>query len=526
MGMFFVYNILKAMQTRCRMDSLTIRANAKINLSLDVTGRRPDGYHDVRMIMQSVSLHDLITVSVGGGSKGIKIESNDRRMPLDNRNLAYKAAELFKTETGLDFGVNIRIVKRIPIAAGLGGGSADAAAVLIALDRLCGTKIGKKGLCDMGKKLGADVPFCIMGGTMLAEGIGDVLTPLPGIPGIDIIIARPRIRVSTAWVYQNLQLDAVGKRPDTGLLLEAIMAGDIGLLARNMVNVLESVTVSRYEVIGQIKESFIRLGAAGSLMSGSGPSVFAVFTDATAAEYAWKKLEKSRTDGSNMAGKFSKVNLYDYKPLREVVFNTLKEAIITGELKPGERLMEVQLSEKIGVSRTPVREAIRKLELEGLVEMIPRKGAHVAEITTKDIMDVLEVRATLDGLATALSAERITESELSSLKNVLTQLTTYIEKENLQGSIKKDVEFHEVIYKSSRNDKLIQIINNLREQVHRFRVIYMKDYSSPKDLIEEHIRIYDAISRRDPELARNVAIEHIKNQETTIVNALKKLNRK
>lgn len=225
-----------------------------------------------------------------------------------------------------------------------------------------------------------------------------------------------------------------------------------------------------------------------------------------------------------MAGKLSKVNLNDYKPLREVIFNTLREAIIVGELKPGERLMEVQLAEKMGVSRTPVREAIRKLELEGLVNMIPRKGAHVADLSVKDIMDVLEVRASLDGLATALSAERITEDELKELKHVQMQFIGYVEKDNLQGSVKKDVEFHDIIYRSSRNDKLIQIASNLREQVQRFRVIYLKDYSSTKEIIKEHTDIYEAILNRDPETAQKIAQRHIKNQEETIIKSIKKNN--
>lgn len=222
-----------------------------------------------------------------------------------------------------------------------------------------------------------------------------------------------------------------------------------------------------------------------------------------------------------MTLKLSKVNLNDYKPLRDVIFDTLRQAIIVGELKPGERLMEVQLAEKMGVSRTPVREAIRKLELEGLVSMLPRKGAHVAELSVKDIMDVLEVRATLDGLATALAAQNIKDDELKELKNVLQQLVNYIEKENLQGSIKKDVEFHEIIYRCSRNDKLIQIVSNLREQVHRFRVIYMKDYISPKELIREHMDIYDAIASRNPDTARGVAEKHIKIQQQTILKTVR-----
>lgn len=223
-----------------------------------------------------------------------------------------------------------------------------------------------------------------------------------------------------------------------------------------------------------------------------------------------------------MSGKLSKINLNDYKPLREVIFISLREAIIIGELRPGERLMEVQLAEKMGVSRTPVREAIRKLELEGLVDMIPRKGAHVAELSVKDIMDVLEVRASLDGLATALAAERITDDELKELNHINGQFSSYIEKENLNGSVKKDVEFHDIIYKASRNDKLIAILSNLREQVQRFRVIYLKDYNSPKNLIKEHNDIYDAVSSRTIESARAVAKTHILNQEKTILSSIKK----
>ena len=223
-----------------------------------------------------------------------------------------------------------------------------------------------------------------------------------------------------------------------------------------------------------------------------------------------------------MAGKLSKVNLNDYKPIREVIFDTLREAIIVGELKPRERLMEVQLANKLGVSRTPVREAIRKLELEGLVAMVPRKGAHVADLSVKDIMNVLEVRSTLDGLASFLSAARITDEEIKELKHTQTQFINYLEKDNLHGSVKKDVEFHDIIYRSSRNDKLIQISNNLREQVQRFRVIYIKDYSSSKELIREHIEIRDAIANRDPEAAMKFAQRHIKNQEEAIIKAIKK----
>jgi DNA-binding GntR family transcriptional regulator len=222
-----------------------------------------------------------------------------------------------------------------------------------------------------------------------------------------------------------------------------------------------------------------------------------------------------------MAGKLSKINLNDYKPLREVIFDSLREAIIMGELKPGERLMEIQLAEKMGVSRTPVREAIRKLELEGLVVMIPRKGAHVAELSVKDIKDVLEVRSSLDGLASALAAKRINKDELRELGNIVDQFAQYLEKNNVQGLIKKDVEFHELIYKASRNEKLGQIATNLKEQIHRFRVVYLKDYSSPKELMREHNEIYHAIESGDEKLAQELALVHIRHQEKAMISSLK-----
>ncbi len=223
-----------------------------------------------------------------------------------------------------------------------------------------------------------------------------------------------------------------------------------------------------------------------------------------------------------MAGKLSKVNLNDYMPLREVIFTSLREAIIVGELKPGERLMEVQLADKMGVSRTPVREAIRKLELEGLVVMLPRKGAHVADLSAKDIMDVLEIRATLDGLASSLAASRITDDEIRDLKHVQSQFISHVEKDNLQGSIKKDVEFHDIIYRASRNDRLVQISGNLWEQVQRFRVTYMKEVRNSNEIVREHNEILEAISERNIDQARLYAQMHIRKQEEKIIAAINK----
>lgn len=222
-----------------------------------------------------------------------------------------------------------------------------------------------------------------------------------------------------------------------------------------------------------------------------------------------------------MSNKLSKINFNDYKPLREVIFNNIREAIILGELKPGERLMEVQLAEKMGVSRTPIREAIRKLELEGLVVMVPRKGAHVADLTKKDIIDVLEVRAVLDGLATQLAAERISDSEIKELNKITEQFSACVEKNNLQGIIKKDIEFHDLIYKASRNEKLYQINNNVQEMIYRFRVIYLKNYNPFRDVSKEHSRIVEAITEHNPAEAQKWAVMHIKNQEYTIIKELK-----
>ena len=225
-----------------------------------------------------------------------------------------------------------------------------------------------------------------------------------------------------------------------------------------------------------------------------------------------------------MSDKFSKVNFNDYKPLRDVIFEALREAIIIGELKPGERLMEIQLSEKMGVSRTPVREAIRKLELEGFVDMIPRRGAQVADLSNKQIADVLEVRASLDGLATQLASLRITPEELVALKNVQEQFRVCVDKENIQGAIKKDTEFHDIIYSASRNERLVTILSNLREQVHRFRVMYIKDIGSLRTLVDEHDEILHAIENKDIERGNTAAQDHIHNQEARIISTISSAN--
>ncbi|MBO8170045.1 MAG: GntR family transcriptional regulator [Thermoanaerobacteraceae bacterium] len=220
--------------------------------------------------------------------------------------------------------------------------------------------------------------------------------------------------------------------------------------------------------------------------------------------------------------KLSPIKLENYKPLREIVFETLREAIISGKLKAGERLMEVQLAEEMGVSRTPVREAIRKLELEGFVVMVPRKGAYVAGISTKDITEVFEIRAALESLAASLAAERITEEELEELERLLVQVAECAQKDDLEKLIEIDTQFHDCLYKASRNDRLVQIISNLREQIQRFRTTSLASPGRMKQTLKEHKKIVEAISQRDMKLAHDLAIEHIENAENSILEALEK----
>ena len=206
----------------------------------------------------------------------------------------------------------------------------------------------------------------------------------------------------------------------------------------------------------------------------------------------------------------------NYLPLRDVVFQTLEQAILMGDLQPGERLMEIHLAERLGVSRTPIREAIRKLEQEGLVVNIPRRGAHVAEITKKDLSDVLEVRSALEELAVELACERITEEELSELKEACLRFIRAIEHSDLEQSVRQDIAFHDVIYRASHNERLIQMATNLRMQMYRYRIEYLKDSEAHPVLIREHRTLIDCIERKDVEGAKKVMRSHIENQEYAV----------
>lgn len=214
------------------------------------------------------------------------------------------------------------------------------------------------------------------------------------------------------------------------------------------------------------------------------------------------------------------VNLNEYLPLRDVVFNTLRQAILKGELVPGERLMEKQLAERMGVSRTPIREAIRKLELEGLVVMVPRKGAEVAKITEKDIRDVLEVRATLEALAVRLACQKMEQSDIDKLVRLKDEFIKAVKSKDVNLIIQKDVEFHDAIFESTGNDKLIHIVNNLREQIYRFRVKYIQEMQDYTVLVNEHEEIVKNILSGNEKKAEEVAVKHVENQEKAVIKML------
>jgi DNA-binding GntR family transcriptional regulator len=215
------------------------------------------------------------------------------------------------------------------------------------------------------------------------------------------------------------------------------------------------------------------------------------------------------------------IKLDNYKPLREMVFESLREAINLGRLRPGERLMEIQLAEEMGVSRTPVREAIRKLELEGFVAMVPRKGAYVAGISVKDIVDVFEIRSSLEALAAGLAAERITDEEMELLERSLVEISEFSTDENIKAIVDGDINFHDIIYKASRNQRLVQIITHLQEQIHRFRMTSLSQPGRTKIALDEHKSIVEAISDRDVELAQQLAREHIENAEQSLLNVMR-----
>ena len=251
------------------------KSYAKINLTLDVIAKRIDGYHDVSMVMQSINLYDNITVI--RKEKGIKLSISGAELPLDGNNIAYKAAEVFFTECGITGGADIHIEKNIPIAAGLAGGSSNAAAVLCSLNLLYNTKLSDNELIRIGTMLGADVPFCIIGGTCLSEGIGEKLTEIDSSIVVDLLLVKPNDGISTARIYSEIDSHSDIIHPDTESMINAIQKGDIYRISTLLSNVMENVTVNHLPEITDIKDLMSANGAIGTLMSGSGPTVYGIF---------------------------------------------------------------------------------------------------------------------------------------------------------------------------------------------------------------------------------------------------------
>ena len=275
------------------MDALTVKAFAKINLSLDVLGTLPNGYHEVKMVMQTVSLFDNVELTKTDGE--ISLSCSVRFLPTNSDNLAYRAAEAFFKETGIKGGVKIYLKKHIPIGAGLAGGSSNAAAVLVGLNKLYDAKLSTRKLCEIGTALGADVPYCIIGGTRLAEGIGEKLSPLPRLPFCHIVLVKPAFSISTKWAYDHIDACTDIVHPPTDKLIKALEDGDLQGVCNNMGNVLEDVSITHYPILQEVKKDLVELGAIGAQMSGSGPTVFGIFEDEekakAAKEILWKKYK-------------------------------------------------------------------------------------------------------------------------------------------------------------------------------------------------------------------------------------------
>ncbi len=269
---------------------LRVKANAKINLSLDVLGTLPNGYHEVKMIMQSVDLCDELQITPENNDSIILTCDNDK-LSCGDDNLIIRAAKALMDYVGKHNGVSIKLIKNIPMAAGLAGGSADAAATLVGLNRLFDYGLNTIELKAIGAKLGADIPFCIQGGTSLAEGIGEILTPISPLTDTYIVLVKPPIDVSTKYVYDNLILDNETVHPETDLMIELLKDGRPDILATKLCNILETVTVKRYPTINDIKNALLDDNALGALMSGSGPTVFGLFNDESTAEAASEHIK-------------------------------------------------------------------------------------------------------------------------------------------------------------------------------------------------------------------------------------------
>lgn len=273
------------------MDRVVTKAYAKINLGLDVLRRRPDGYHEVKMIMQTVDLYDVLLVSKKEEDT-ITISTQNEDLPVNEDNLIYKAVKLMKEVYGFPEGIHVELVKNIPIAAGMAGGSTDAAAAMRAINTLFELNRPLKELESHAVKIGADVPYCIQGGTVLSEGIGELLTDLPDAPQCILLIAKPDIMVSTKYVYENLNLPGITNHPDIDAMVQAIKKGDAQAMLEPMDNVLATVTEEKYGIIKEIKQTMVRNGAIKAMMSGSGPTVFGIFETMVQAATAFDAIKE------------------------------------------------------------------------------------------------------------------------------------------------------------------------------------------------------------------------------------------
>lgn len=275
------------------MDKIKLKALGKINLGLDVLGRRPNGYHDVRMVMQTVYLYDQILLEKTD-KEGISLKTNLFYLPVNENNLAYRAAKMLIDEFAIKEGVHISLEKHIPVAAGMAGGSSNAAAVLYGMNRLFQLGLTDQELMERGVKLGADVPYCIMRGTVLAEGIGEELTPLPAMPKCHVLLAKPPVSVSTQKVYEKLDAQEVTKHPDIDGILLGLQTGDLKKITSSMGNVLENVTITEYPQIERIKDVMKEEGALNAMMSGSGPTVFGIYDDRMLARRAAARIREEQ----------------------------------------------------------------------------------------------------------------------------------------------------------------------------------------------------------------------------------------
>ena len=274
------------------MDKITLKALAKVNLGLDVIRRREDGYHEVRMVMQTIHLYDRLDIA-RSHEPGIRIQSNLNFLPVNENNLVYKAGKILMDEFNVTDGVDIKLTKRIPVAAGMAGGSCDAASMLYGMNQIFDLGLSRKELMERGVQIGADVPYCLMRGTALAQGIGEKLSQLPPMIKCPVLIAKPAVSVSTKFVYQNLKLDEHTVHPDIDALIGAMKRKDFAGICGNMANVLETVTIPNYPVIAKIKDKMMEAGAAQALMSGSGPTVFGLFEDEETARRARDAMKES-----------------------------------------------------------------------------------------------------------------------------------------------------------------------------------------------------------------------------------------